>query len=252
VLPALEVPSALSLDPIAPPVDSVSLDARAALWLHCTEVGWFRTASGDGVRALSQNASYYADLCATLFGVREPRVAFFNAEFGGRSPTTASVVFSGGADDTYAAVAADETIAGRVNESFFVDLGSARDADALRDTGLAEAREKQIFEPINAWVNFTCTMCNRTYGECFLHTCICAPGWGTITKGQDECGGQQVPYLDLFIVEVLATILPTVLVLTIGFVTWCVLIQSKGGGSPGGSETHGRRWSGTLKPTVQI
>jgi pimeloyl-ACP methyl ester carboxylesterase len=250
VLPRLGIPSARSLDPLLTPEDAFAEDARAALWLQCQDVGWFRTAANDGARPLSINVSYYSGLCSKVFGSGLPRVSAFNLEFGGRIPRTKSVIFSGGANDTFAAVAADPKVSGRVNETFYIDLGAARDTDSLSDSALAQTRQDRIFAPINAWVNFSCLKCNQTYGECYLHSCICAEGWGTAENADEECGGRQVAHEDMLVVEVLATIMPTILVLTIGFVTWGVLIQSKGNASPDGSGTTGKRWSGTGRLSI--
>jgi hypothetical protein len=161
-----------------------------------------------------------------------------------------SVVFTAAPDDSFAAVAADEgVVPGRVNESFWFEVGAPDDA-VLRRAGAANAT---IFAPIKQWVNFSCRSCNRTHGSCFLHGCVCDSGWGTSDGATEQCGEPQVKYDDMMTIEVVATILPTGLVLAIGFVTWWVLIRSKSTGSPegSGSTRHGR-WSGTLKPTIQI
>jgi hypothetical protein len=249
-LTKLGIPSASSLDLWEVADDGFSVNRHAELWMQCREVGWFRTASGDGIRPASLNLSYYRELCKSQFGHTNPRIASFNREFGGRTPTMTSVVFTGARDDSFASVTADSAVVpGSINESFWFEV-AARDDGVFRRAGVAN---KTIFDPIQQWVNFSCRSCSRTHGSCFLHGCVCDSGWGTRDGAKEQCGESQVGYNDMMTIEVVATILPTGLVLAIGFVTWWVLIRSKSTGSPEGSGSTTRgRWSGNFKPTVQI
>jgi hypothetical protein len=251
----LGIASAGELDLWAEPVSRIAKDRRAALYLGCNEVGWFHTASGDGPRPAAINRSYYSRLCDKVFGLGDgPRVDEFNREFGGKSPVMTSVVWSNGRDDPWAAVQVPGTeIAGSTNESVFVAIGSASGEAVLWNNQSYTSWKEQIGQPISGWVNFDCSHCNRTYGECFLHKCVCEKDWGSVEGKSTKCDTRQVMYRDMLTVEVLATLTPTGLVLAIGFVTWCVLIRSKENPSPEGSGAESRgRWSGGRRPTVQI
>jgi hypothetical protein len=255
-LKKLNINSPDELDLSAEPETSLALDRRAELYLQCDEVGWFKVASADGARPLAIDRSYYARLCADVFSfAAPPRTDTFNREFGGRTPILTSAVWSSGADDTWAAVAVPgTTVAGGVNESIFVSLENGRDADILslgRDE-IQAVRKEKIVRIIREWVTFSCSNCNASHGECYLHRCVCENDWGNPESGE-RCSERQVMYRDMLVLEVLATITPTGLVLAIGFVTWYVLIRSKSTASPDGSNATNRgRYSGGRSPTIQI
>jgi hypothetical protein len=208
-----------SLDPY-----QYNSDRLNALYLQCSELGWFRT-SANVSKPLSLNLAYYRQLCSDLFQIEiPPDRAAFNFEYGGQFPMTSSVVFVNGEFDAAHLKAANAaSLAGFANESFVLSipgeaLGSAelggRSSDELNDL------RRRIADITGRWIAFNCSGCNRDNAQCFLHRCVCRDDWGGARC--DEVVVNQRRYI---VIEIFATIAPTAIVMTAASVGWRVLVH---------------------------
>jgi hypothetical protein len=155
-------------------------------------------------------------------------------------PPIEATVFVGNGRDLWATFEAAE-VGGRANETVAVEASGVNGADWLAHE---DAARDVVVEQLAAWALFQCK-CDPEHSECRLHGCVCKNGWSGA-----ECRERMVPYAWFARMQIMATIMPTIMVLVVSIVAWKVLVKS-GDGTRAGTEgsmglTRGR-WAGMLK-----
>lgn len=183
-------------------------------WMTCNQVGWFQTASGK-LRSPLVNLSYFNDTCMTLFNISIDETERLNIRYGGDHPRATNVYYVNGAVDPWSRVSIHETDQLISQYSIVID-GEAHCADLhdpnVNDSEYLTNARALVIEKMKKWMLFD-GKC--VHGTLINHVCKC-----DIDYTGEHCEEKFLRQRSFKIITILATVVPTLLLLVIGFSIW--------------------------------
>jgi hypothetical protein len=193
---------------------------RSKWWLSCSELGWFPTASPDGIRSPWVNISYFDRVCRAKFGISAIRFPDHSDRFGGANPSVSGVFFTIGASDPYRFLSVPQGINRSSLELYrsVIPPPAGISADLYSSAGEAGSSVRtECLAVVRSWIENACAAkCKRLIeGHCVFQQCVCNDGW----SGTD-CEIRMHSLTAFRILTILCIAVPTVFLVALSLAVW--------------------------------